>query len=403
MAGSMKISVGVLFGGNSVEHEVSVISANQAMHALNCDKYAVVPVYITKDTRFYTGEALKDIKNYKDIPSLLEKCEEVIIRKGSSAGKAELIRAVPKMFGQNALAAVDIFLPVVHGTNVEDGTLQGFLEMMGIPYCGCDVTSSALGMDKYAMKCVLSDAGINVLDAVCFYSKDYFKNQNEVIKKIEDKIGYPVIIKPVNLGSSVGIKKAKDRTGLIEAIDNAVLFAAKILAERAVEKLREVNCSVLGDYEETLTSVLEEPVNTDEILSYKDKYQGGTKNGAKGMSGSSRKVPAAVTKEQERIIRDMCEKTFKALGCSGVARIDVMIDEADGEIYVNEINTIPGSLSFYLWEAAGVSFEELMDRIISLGEKRFREKEMISFSYDTNLLSDFSARSLKQGAKGAKQ
>jgi D-alanine-D-alanine ligase len=396
----MKVSVGVLFGGNSVEHEVSVISANQAMHALNSEKYSVVPIYITKDSRFFTGEALWDIKKYKDIPLLLSECVEVVIKKGQ--GDALLVRAEPKLIGKNEVGKVNIFLPVVHGTNVEDGTLQGYLEMMGVPYCGCDVTSSALGMDKYAMKCVLKEAGVNVLDAVCFYSKEYFNKPDEIVEKIENKIGYPVIIKPVNLGSSVGIKKASNREKLVEAIDEATLFSGRVLAERAVEKLREVNCSVLGDYEEATSSVLEEPLNTDEILSYKDKYQGGNKNGSKGMSGSSRKVPAEVTKEQENTIRSMCETTFKALNCNGVARIDVMIDEANGEIYVNEINTIPGSLSFYLWEAAGVSFESLMDKIIYYGEKRFREKSKLSFSYDTNLLSEFGARSLKSGAKGAK-
>lgn len=393
----MKVSVGVLFGGNSVEHEVSVISANQAMHALNKDKYDVVPIYITKDSRFFTGAALFEIAKYKDIPSLLGECEEIIIKKGK--GRAELIRTEQKLFSKPLVGFVDVFVPVVHGTNVEDGTLQGYLEMMGVPYCGCDVTSSALGMDKYKMKCVLKDAGVNVLDAVCFNSKDYFKDRDNIISEIEEKIGYPAIVKPVNLGSSVGIKKAHDRESLIDAIDEASEFALKILAERSVEKLKEVNCSVLGDYEEVQTSVLEEPINTDEILSYKDKYQGGGKSGEKGMSASSRRVPALVSPEQEKAIRSMCEKTFKALDCCGVARIDVMIDESTGEIYVNEINTIPGSLSFYLWEAAGVSFGELMDKIIHYGEKRFRERQRISFSYDTNLLSDFGARGLKSGAK----
>ncbi|MCD8049196.1 MAG: D-alanine--D-alanine ligase [Clostridia bacterium] len=397
----MKIAVGVLFGGNSVEHEVSVISANQAMHALNAEKYDVVPIYITKDSRFFTGAALMNIEKYKNIPSLLNECEEVILKKGAQKAKAELVRAVPKHFGTNVVKTVDIFLPVVHGTNVEDGTLQGYLEMLGVPYCGCDVTSSALGMDKYAMKCVLKDAGVKVLDAVCFYGKEYFKAQEAKIAEIEEKIGYPMIVKPVNLGSSVGIKKAHDREELIDAIDEAAGFAPKILVERAVEKLREVNCSVIGDYERAESSVLEEPINSDEILSYKDKYQGGSKDGSKGMSGSSRKVPAEVTEEQEKTIREMCERTFKALGCSGVARIDVMIDEADGQIYVNEINTIPGSLSFYLWEAAGVPFEKLMDKIIECGEKKFREREKLSFSYDTNLLSSFDAKGLKNGAKNS--
>lgn len=396
----MKISVGVLFGGNSVEHEVSVISASQAMHALDSEKYSVVPIYITKDSRFYTGDALLDIQKYKDIPSLLKECEEVIIKKGSAC--AELVKVKSPIFGKKLLCTVDMFIPVVHGTNVEDGTLQGFLEMLGVPYAGCDVTSSALGMDKYAMKCVLRDAGVNVLEAVCFYSREYYKNSDEIIKNIEEKISYPVIVKPYNLGSSVGIKKAKDRDGLMEAVEEAAAFSQKVLVERAIEKLKEVNCSVLGDYEEAEASVLEEPVNTDEILSYKDKYQGGNKGGGKGMSGSSRKVPAEVTKDQEEQIKQMCITTFKALNCCGVARIDVMIDEESEEIFVNEINTIPGSLSFYLWEAAGLKFDALMDKIVYYAQKRHREKEKISFSYDTNLLSEFGAKSLKNGSKGAK-
>ncbi|MBQ8540870.1 MAG: D-alanine--D-alanine ligase [Clostridia bacterium] len=400
----MKISVGVLFGGNSVEHEVSVISASQAMHALNKEKYNVVPIYITKDCKFYTGEALLDIKKYKDIPALLAECEEVILKKG--ANQAELVKVKSGLFGSKTVATCDMFIPVVHGTNVEDGTLQGYLEMLGVPYAGCDVTASALGMDKYAMKCVLRDAGVNVLPAVCFYSREYYKNGEAVVESIENKLSYPVIVKPVNLGSSVGIKVAKCREGLIEAIDEAATFSQKVLVERAIEKLKEVNCSVLGDYEDCSASVLEEPVSSGgDILDFKDKYQGGSKNsdgGSKGMSGSSRKVPAEVTKEQEEAIKEMCLTTFKALNCNGVARIDVMIDEATGEIFVNEINTIPGSLSFYLWEAAGLDFAGLMDKIIYYAQKRHREREKLSFSYDTNLLSEFGARSLKSGAKGAK-
>ncbi len=399
----MKISVGVLFGGNSVEHEVSVISASQAMHALNKEKYNVVPIYITKDCKFYTGEALLDIQKYKDIPALLRECDEVILKKGSAV--AELVSVKSGLFGKKTVAVCDMFIPVVHGTNVEDGTLQGYLEMLGVPYAGCDVTASALGMDKYAMKCVLRDAGVNVLDAVCFYSREYFKNSDAVVDNIENKLKYPVIVKPVNLGSSVGIKVAKDRDGLIEAIDEAATFSHKVLVERAIEKLREVNCSVLGDYEECEASVLEEPISSGgDILDFKDKYQGGSKGegSTKGMSGSSRKVPAEVTESQEKAIKEMCLTTFKALNCNGVARIDVMIDEATGEIFVNEINTIPGSLSFYLWEAAGVKFDELMDKIIYFAQKRHREREKLSFSYDTNLLSEFGARSLKNGAKGSK-
>lgn len=399
----MKISVGVLFGGNSVEHEVSVISASQAMHALNKEKYNVVPIYITKDCKFYTGDALLDITKYKDIPSLLNECEEVILKKGEDC--AELLRVKSGLFAKKVAAKCDMFIPVVHGTNVEDGTLQGFLEMLGVPYAGCDVTSSALGMDKYAMKCVLRDAGVNVLDAVCFYGREYFKNGDAIIENIENKIKYPVIVKPVNLGSSVGIKVAKNTEALKDAIEEAATFSQKILVERAVEKLKEVNCSVLGDYEEAAASVLEEPISSGgDILDFKDKYQGGSKSegSTKGMGGSSRKVPAEVSEDTEKKIKEMCITTFKALNCNGVARIDVMIDEETDEIFVNEINTIPGSLSFYLWEAAGVKFDELMDKIVYYAQKRSRERAKINFSYDTNLLSEFGARSMKNGAKGAK-
>ena len=400
----MKVNVCVIFGGRSTEHEVAVISANQAMHSLDKEKYEVLPLYMTKKGVMYTGEALFDIKNYKDMKSLLEKCERVTVYNDGENVVMDYIKK--PLFGGKKPVRIDVAVPVVHGTNVEDGTLQGYLEMLGVPYGGCDVTASALGMDKYAMKCVLRDAGVNVLDAVCFYSREYYKNGDKVIESIENKLSYPVIVKPVNLGSSVGIKVAKNREGLVEAIDEAATFSQKVLVERAIEKLKEVNCSVLGDYEDCSASVLEEPVSSGgDILDFKDKYQGGSKNGdggSKGMSGSSRKVPAEVTKEQEEAIKEMCLTTFKALNCNGVARIDVMIDEESGEIFVNEINPLPGSLSFYLWEAAGLSFDKLMDKIIYYAQKRHREREKLSFSYDTNLLSEFGARSLKNGAKGAK-
>ncbi len=395
------ISVGVIFGGQSVEHEVSIISGNQALHALNKDKYNVVPIYLTKDNKFYTGEKLFDIKNYVDIPKLLSECEEVLPYKGNK--NVVLKRAKGKIFSNNIIQEIDVFMPVVHGTNVEDGTLQGYLEILGAPYTGCDVTASALGMDKFAMKTVLKEYGVNVLEAECVYSKEYRTNSDQVIKRIEEKIGYPVIIKPVNLGSSVGIKKANNRDELNDALGEATSFSQKILAERAIEKLREINCAVLGDYESTKTATLEEPIMGDEILSYKDKYLGGGKGsketGSKGMSGASRKMPAEVSKEQEEKIKEMAQKAFYAINANGVSRVDLMIDEEDGKIYVNEINTIPGSLAFYLWEHAGLKFDELLDELIKLALKRARERENLTFSYETNILSNMA----NGGTKGIKK
>ncbi|MDO4562811.1 MAG: D-alanine--D-alanine ligase family protein [Clostridia bacterium] len=390
----MKISVGVLFGGKSVEHEVSVISAVQAMNALDSEKYDVVPIYITKDNLLYTSAEMLDIKAFTNIEGLLARSENVFLSREGE--RVVLTRVRPKKFGGNAVAYADIFLPVVHGTNVEDGTLAGFLEMIGAPYCGCDVASSAIGMDKYAQKVLLRDAGVNVLDAVCFFGKDFFRDPGPVVAEIERKFGYPAIVKPLNSGSSVGICVAHDKEALFDAIEEASAYSPRVLVERAIVNLREINCSVLGDAENVRASVLEEPLSTGDILAYDDKYRGGS---SKGMSSLSRKIPAEVTSEQEKAIKTMCIKAFKALGCCGVVRIDTMIDADTGEIYFNEINTIPGSLAFYLWEEAGLSFTDMLDEVIALGKKRSRERRALTFSYDVNLLSEVGARGIK-GAKG---
>ena len=394
----MKINLAVIFGGKSVEHEVSVISAVQAMYSLNRDKYEIFPVYISKKNEFYTGSKLFDIENYKDIPALLKGCDRVIFTSDEDAAYIEHYPA--KKFGNNKMARIDVALPVVHGTNVEDGVLQGYLETLGIPYVGCDVISSAVGMDKYVMKVMLKEAGVNVLPGFCISSKDFYRDPSDILEKIELEIGYPVIVKPVNLGSSVGIKVASDRQSLEAALENAALFAGRILTERAITNLREINCSVLGDYMTARASVCEEPLSAGEILSYDDKYKGGSK-GSKGMSSAQRKIPADLTEEERKTIETMAVKTFRVLGCAGVARIDCMMDKDSGEIFVNEINTIPGSLSFYLWEPSGVTYKELLDELIDIALKRNREKDKLSFSYDTNLLSENSLSGLK-GAKGTK-
>lgn len=391
----MKINLAVIFGGKSVEHEVSVISAVQAMYSLDVNKYEVIPVYITKQNEFYTGEALKDIENYRDLPSLLKMCKRVIFVGDKDEVRLEYYPA--KKLGSNLVSMLDAALPIVHGTNVEDGALQGYLQTIGLPFAGCDVISSAIGMDKYVMKVILKEAGVNVLPGFCFNVKDFYRDAADILEKIEIEIGYPVIIKPVNLGSSVGIKVVKDRISLEEALENASLYSERILAERAIVNLREINCSVLGDYVTARASVCEEPKSEGEILSFVDKYM----NGSKGMSSASRKIPADLTDEQREAIESMAVKTFRALNCSGVSRIDCMIDEDSGEIFVNEINTIPGSLSFYLWEPSGIKYKDMLDELIDIAIKRHREKNKLTFSYDTNLLSKNSLLGLK-GAKGIK-
>ena len=308
-----------------------------------------------------------------------------------------------KKFGDNVLAQIDVALPAVHGTNVEDGAFQGFLQTLGVPYASCDVLSSAVGMDKYVMKTVFKDNDIPVLPCVVTDIKEYTKTPDEIVARIEAKTTYPVIIKPVNLGSSVGIRKAKNREELVEALEYGFTFAIRVLVENAVTQLKEINCSVIGDYEDAEASECEEPVANDEILSYQDKYVSGSKSGGgkSGMASLKRKIPADISPEMREEIRTLAVKAFKCLGCSGVARIDFMLDMADNRIYLNEINTIPGSLSFYLWEPMGVKYSQLLDRMIMLAFKRERENKSISFSFDTNILENITLGGAK-GAKGTK-
>ena len=416
---TMKIKVGVLFGGKSVEHEISIISAIQAIGYLDTEKYDVIPIYVTKNNEFYIGEGIGKIEEYANgIKQLLNKSQRVILV--SDEGKTKIIKYPFKRFSNPYVDYIDIAFPIVHGTNVEDGTLQGYLKMLNIPYVGCDVVSSAVGMDKYVMKTVLKDNDIPVLDCKCFTSKQYDEDSESVIDSIEQAIDYPMIVKPVNLGSSIGISKAKDRDALASSLETAFCYADKVLVEKAVQNLKEINCSVCGDYEAAEASECEEPISHGDILDFSEKYlsgggtkgtkgakmppklggaKGGAKSGSAGMASLSRKIPAEITDEQKETIQSLAVKAFQVLGCNGVSRIDFMMDEKSGEIWLNEINTIPGSLSFYLWEPKGVPYKKLLDKMISLSLKRERESENITYTFDSNVLQ---GANLSGGTKGAK-
>ena len=400
----MKIKVGVFFGGKSVEHEVSIITAIQAIENMNKDKYDIVPIYITKDNKMYCGDLIGDISNYKDIDNLLKNSTQIILSQRDN--KVVLLRCDKKIYQNEVYDHIDIAFPIVHGTNVEDGTLQGFLKMFNIPYVGCDVISSSVGMDKYVCKCVLKDNNIPILECKCISAKDYNEDSDNTIKEIETKFSYPVIVKPINLGSSVGIEIAKNQEELKDAIENAFTYSRKILVERAIKNLKEINCSVVGDYEFAKASECEEPVKTDEILSYNNKYISGGKKvgginagGTKHMNAGGLKLPAEISEKEKSKIQGLALKTFDVLGCSGVIRIDFMIDNDTNEIFVNEVNTIPGSLSFHLWKATDVNYTKLLDELIDLALKRNREEKNITYSFNSNILSDVSMKSLKGGTK----
>ena len=396
----MKTNVAFFYGCRSVEHEVSIISAVQAMRAVDREKYDVTPVYVTKEGEMYTGNCLYEIEEYRNLSELLSKCQKVNFLREN--GAVVMTEQTKKMFQKPKSVRIDVAFPVVHGTNCEDGTIQGFFEYLNLPYVGCDIISSAVGMDKAVFKDVLKNAGLPVLDCICIRAKEYLTDKQKFQDEIEQKIGFPLIIKPVNLGSSVGISKVNTKEQLDDAVMLALSFTDRILAEHAITSLREINCSVLGDADECTASVCEEPFMNDEILSYEDKYMGNSKNGgqSKGMASLGRKIPADLSEEKAEEIRSLACKTFKAIGANGVVRIDFMIDTETDKVYANEINTIPGSLAFYLWEASGIKYPELINRLIDLAFKRQRSRNNITYTIDTNILSGVSFGS--KGAKGAK-
>ena len=403
-----KIKVGVFFGGKSVEHEISIISMIEATLRLDEEKYEIVPIYITKEGVMYTGEDLLDLEMYRDIPVLLKRCYKVAV---VNDGKAVKVIRVPAPFiGKRVLNTIDVAFPIVHGTNVEDGTIAGFLNLLDIPFVGPDILASSLGMDKIAMKKVLKESGIPVVDYVGFYSKEYVKDEEKILKEINEKLKFPLIVKPGNLGSSVGIKRVKNKAELEEAISFAMEFADRVIVENCVSDLKEINCAVIGDITESEATECEEPILAGDILSYTDKYIGdrkakggklgvtkgarksgkfGARKGVGGVNNSQegKKLPADIPSETRDEIQRLAKETFKVLGCSGISRVDFLIDQEINKIYVNEINTIPGALSWYLFEASGRKFEDVLEEAIDIAIRRHSDREKLTFSYDQNILA----------------
>lgn len=385
----MKIKVGVFFGGNSVEHEVSIISALQAIENMDKEKYDVIPIYIAKDNRMYCGKNIGDINSYKDVEKLIKNSDEVIL--ANRDNRTVLVRNGRRFSKKDVLDYIDVAFPIVHGTNVEDGTIEGYLKMFDLPFVGCSVLSSAVGMDKYFCKCVLRENGVPVIDGKIFYVEEFKKDNKGMMKRIEE-FGMPVIVKPVNLGSSIGISVAKNIDELKKALDLAFRYSEKVLIEKLVENLMEINCSVVGSRSKMEASECEEPIKKDEILSFSDKYISGKKGSKlKGSVNSGKlKLPADISDELRSEVQELAKKVFLVLDCSGVIRVDFIYDKDKKKLYVNEVNTIPGSLAFHLWREKGVEYKELLDRLIDTALDRERAEKKLIFSFDSNILEGFN-------------
>lgn len=388
----MKINVAVMFGGRSVEHEVSIISGLQAIEALDKSKYNAIPIYISKESELYSDESLFDIETYKDLNALVNKAPAVYLYKEKQ--KVYMSPIKQKMFSKKA-DVIDVVIPVMHGTNGEDGVLQGFLEMLDVPFAGSDTTASAVGQDKVMMKHAFENSGIPIVDWFWLYSHEFDTNVEHYVSKANE-IGYPVVIKPANLGSSIGISIVSNDDDFIKGIKTASEFDRKIVVEKGVFNLREVNCSVLGDIYNHDVSVIEE-VGSEEFLSFDDKYLSNAKGSkSQGMASTKRDIPANLPEAIEQKVYDLSKEVVRVLGSSGVCRIDFMLDDKTQKLYVNEINSMPGSLAFYLWKEKGVEFDVIMDNLVKQAIDRERRNSQMTFTYESNILSNYASG----GSKG---
>lgn len=400
----MKIRLGVIFGGESVEHEVSIISAVQAMNKMDSEKYEIIPIYITKDRQWYTGEMLKEIESYSDSSLIKRYAKNVVLYEKN--GKFVL---QSKGFIKRVIKEVDMVFPIVHGTNVEDGVLQGYLQSIGIPFVGGDVYASVVGQDKLFMKEIFEAEKLPVCKYTWFYDNEYEENEDTILANIK-KLGYPVIVKPATLGSSVGIKTAKNVEEVKMAIDDAIKYDHKIIVEKVVENLMEVNISVLGNYENQQVSAIEQVITSSDFLTYEDKYIGGKSKGklggkfktSKGMVSANRIIPAPLKGDMKEEIEKVAVNAFKALGSSGVVRIDFLVDTKNNKVYINEVNNIPGSLSFYLWEPIGKEYTGLLDDLVNIGIRDYKKRIAKTHSFETNILKGFTELGGLKGMKGSK-
>lgn len=389
----------VAFGGVSPEHEVSVLSAIQVMSSLEDSLYQVIPLYITKSGRWLTGEILKNLSEYKELSKLEETTS------ACAFVKDEIGRTLLKEQNKSGLFSKPQAFPVYaivcafHGSEGENGSFQGVCEMFNVPYTGSGVLGSSVGMDKVKAKQLCEANNIPVTASLDFYESDWEAHQKTILKEAE-LLGFPLVVKPASLGSSIGVKKVDTQEDLIEAIETAFRYDAHLLVEEAIHPLMEINCSVLGTAENCRASVCERPLGDTETLSFEDKYQSDG-SAEKGMASADRVIPADISPELTGQIRTLAVHTFKTFDAGGVARLDFLVNAETEEVYFNEINTIPGSFSFYLWDKSELSFTQLMEELIQIGIKKHQAKNGRIRSYETNLLSEKAAKGIK-GLKGIK-
>jgi len=394
------MNVALIFGGRSPEHEVSIVTAHQVNAAL-AETHDVVPIYITKEGAWLTGEKLKELSTFTEgnLPRAAD--FDTVSIEFETHAKFSVLPKRSGLFNKKRELPIDVVFPAIHGVHGEDGSLQGLLELIDIPYVGANVIGSGVGMDKIMMKAVLSENGLPIVPYIPFTKHDWDSASDDILKVIEEKITYPMFIKPAVSGSSIGVSQAKNESELRDAIELACRYCRRIIVEQGIENGFEINCSVIGTHTPT-PSVCEQPIASTDFLSFDDKYihqnsdtesisdDKSEADVTSGMAGAQREIPAPIPEELTLHIQNLATLTFQVLDCAGIARIDFLVNE-ENQVYVNEINTIPGSFSFYLWEPVGISFPELVSQLVNLALETHHEKNRLIYSYSTNLLSQTGA------------
>lgn len=388
------MNVGVFFGSGSVEHDISIITAQLIIASLKGLGFKVVPIYITKHGRWMLGEELSSMKLFSDPNSTTieeGKLAEYFLDLEKSVGR--LVFKKKGLTGKEV--SVDLAFPALHGTFGEDGSLQGMFEMYGVPYVGCNVPASALSMDKALTKIVMSNALIPITKFIHFSKYDW-QNQNVKIKnQIAEQLKYPLFVKPVHLGSSIGIGKVKDEKDLEKKIEVALYYDNKVLVEEGVEDVLDITCCVIGNNELT-ASVLQESVFAQDMFSFEDKYlkDGGAQI---GKAQNSLVIPARLSPEITKDIQETAKAVYKALGCSGIARVDFLVERSTNKFYANEVNPLPGTLYHHLWKASGLELPELLTKLIGFAKEKQEEKLQTNYSFESSVLKNLGGGKVKGG------
>lgn len=383
----MKKTIGVVFGGRSVEHDVSIITAHNPIidSLLATKKYEVVPIYISKVGKWYSEVSMNDIAYFRsDLEDKLSKLKPVTLDLNDGLALVQ-----SGTFGSKKIK-IDIVFPAMHGTFGEDGSLMGLLRMAGVPFVGCDIFASAVAMDKILTKQVLRAEGLPTVRDVWFVKSDFEANKEKYLAEIQ-KLKFPLFVKPVHLGSSIGISKVKDNQELQNAIEVALHYDEKVLVEEGVQNLIELTLPIMGN-DKPIVAGLERPLNKGEFFDYTEKYMKGGKKTGGGVNSEYSEIPAKIDPGLADKAIELGLETYKVLGCSGIARVDMLLDSLSGEIFINEVNTLPGSLYQHNWRQVGVSNLELVEKLVALAEEKAAQKAQTQFSFSSDILLQYKGK-----------